>query len=145
MTVLLAAAGWAAVGASSPPRIQATASVEAPSTDGTFTLEWSAPSEALAGQYEVELDRTGTGDAYEPWYTGPAQRSFVSGLRSGEVTARVRAAGSDGRWSPWSAPVRVRVAHHSFLRALSLLAVGAFVFAAIGGYVLFMSRRERSA
>ena len=128
---------------SAVPAVRATATVEAPTTDGTFTLSWSRPDGMPADdvEFEVELDPTGTGNSYTPWYRGPATQSFVSGLTDGVILARVRARQGQSPWTDWSPAAHAKVQHHSFAKALGFLSIGFIVFMTIALYIGYMALR----
>ncbi len=127
------------------PEVVADASVDAPSRDGTFTLNWSIPTEAADQEFEVQIDPSGTGEAYEHWYRGPATQSFLSGLTDGTVLVRARARTPEGPWSKWCEPIRVPVEHHPMNEALTLFGLGFVVFALIAGYLSYMTFRTGEA
>ena len=124
------------------PTIGATATESAPTQDGTFTVNWSSADPSMT-EFEMQLDRSGTGADYRVWYRGPATQSFVFGQKNGSVAVRVRARRSGGGWSGWSKEARILVQHHSFTKALSLLTIGFFVFAAVAGYISYMAFKTR--
>ena len=93
----------------------------------------------------MQIDSSGTGTAYQPWYLGPAEQSFVSGVPDGTVLVRVRTKSAAGV-SPWSPPARIRVEHHSFTKAFTLLSLGFVVFMIIATYIgINAMRTEPSA
>ncbi len=138
-------AALALVGANAVPALRATASPDAPSSDGTFEMTWRppTPNEGVDGyEFEVHLDTTGTGNDFARWYQGAATQSFVSGMSDGTVLARVRGRSHGQAWSAWSAPVRIEIAHHSMTKALTLMFIGFAVFLIIVGYIGAMAVRE---
>lgn len=62
-------------------------------------------------------------------YKGPDYATFLSGMKDGQYYHRVRALlKTEQVKSDWSAPVLIRVKHHSLRLAFTLFGVGAVVF-----------------
>ena len=136
---------WAASAPAPAPVVRASADEAAPSTDGTFQLNWEVSELPPPVEYHVQLSGPGPDAGYLDWYRGPARESFVSGLPSGKARVRVRARGpSDETWSRWSEPLVVPIEHHSMAGALSLLALGAAVFLTLVSYISVMAYQTRS-
>ncbi|MGD8964511.1 MAG: fibronectin type III domain-containing protein, partial [Gammaproteobacteria bacterium] len=74
-------------------------------------------------------------------YAGADAARVISGKPDGDWYYRVRPAGTQVT-APWSAPIRITVAHHSLGRALTFFAVGAIVFAATLGLIIHGSRQH---
>ena len=122
--------------ANEAPRL---ASDSAVSTAGFFQLTWSGPEAA-----EYELVEAGSAD-FAPAtvrYRGPDLATVVSGKPDGDYHYRIRA-WVDGTPSAWSEDVQVSVQHHPLARALTVLALGALVFAAILVVILRGEARTR--
>lgn len=115
-------------------RVVASASAEAPSRDGTFTIEWAGGEE-----FEVELDAPGEPAVFQPWYRGRALQSFVSGLPDGVARVRVRARRGMG-WTEWVVAPPVVIEHHGMAKALGLMGLGLVVFLTIAGYIATRAR-----
>ena len=117
------------------PQLHASPTV---SSDGVIQLHW-----ALGGR-RVELQRATRGDFAHALtlYRGTDSASLRSGLADGRYFFRLRALTSDGRPGPWSTPLAVRVAHHSALRAWAMFGLGALVFLATLGLILWGGRAE---
>jgi hypothetical protein len=108
------------------------------SSDGVIQLHW-----ALDGR-RVELQRAADAAFAHPvtLYRGTDSASLRSGLVDGRYFFRLRALQADGRPGPWSKPLAVRVAHHAALRAWGMFGLGALVFLATLGLVVWGGRRE---
>lgn len=137
--IALVSAAASAGETASDVQVLASASAEAPSRDGTFTLEWSGGEE-----YQVELDAPGDGVGFQPWYEGKSTQSFVSGLPNGEASVRVRARSAGGAWSQWVSSETVVIEHHAMSKALGLMSLGFLVFAVIAIYIVIQSSRRET-
>ena len=74
-------------------------------------------------------------------YKGTDGASVISGRPDGDYYFRIRFADVDQ--PSWSPPLHVVVAHHSLTKALAFFGVGASVFVATIGLILYGSRRTR--
>jgi hypothetical protein len=106
------------------------------STDGVVQLNWSEDGRPVLLQRAVGPDLT----AYRTLYRGTDSASLRTGLPDGDYSFRLRPLDRDGQ--PWSAPVQVRVRHHDAVRTWGLFGVGATVFLATLGLILWGCARE---
>lgn len=142
MVALLASlgAGPAVVSAQlDPPEVELQGDAHA----GHVTVRWTPLPEAEAAPRQYELQEAFSQDFDQPnlRYRGGHTSSVISGLPDGTRFFRVRQRSADaGSWSDWSKPARFQVEHHSLRFALSLLGVGAVVFAAIVGFLMIVPR-----
>jgi hypothetical protein len=131
----LVIASLCAYAAQAAPRLEAS---PLQSNDGVTQLRWDLQGDA------AELQRA-TSPAFTDattLYRGTDSASLRSGLADGSYFYRVRRLPGDGVAGEWSAPVQVRVAHHSPQRAWGVFATGAVVFLATLALILFGGRRE---
>lgn len=108
------------------------------STDGVVQLRWAQDGRA------VELQRA-PDDAFaspKTLYRGTDSASVRTGLADGDYFYRVRYLSPAE--SAWSAPVAVTVRHHGPWRTWGLFGLGASVFLATLGLILWGARRERT-
>lgn len=129
-----------------PPVLNEGAS-EQVATAGYYTLSWTLPAGTDGDEaplFElVETSDAGFADAH-PRYRGPDLATTISGKADGTYFYRVRLVGeAAGRAGAWSNTHRVVVAHHPLSRAFAFLIVGALVFAATLGVILYGHHRER--
>ncbi len=107
------------------------------SDTGYITLEW----ENTKGE-AVELQQS-ENQNFKPTrtiYSGQNKSFFLSGLQDGAYYYRIRAAADKS----WSSPITtLHVVHHSMKKALSLFALGAFIFIAIVFVVLRGASNEQ--
>lgn len=117
------------------PQLQASPAL---STDGVTQLRWD-----LHGQ-PVELQRASNAAFTDPrtLYRGTDSASLRSGLVDGRYYYRLRTLDAAGDAGPWSAMLAVQVRHHSEQRAWGMFALGATVFLATLGLILWGGRRE---
>ncbi len=109
-------------------------------TAGYFQLRWQG------GEVDsrlVESTDPDFGDA-RVIYTGPDTARLMSGKPDGEYFYRLEAAGDAVPGTVLSETLKVSVEHHPLPRAFGFFAVGAAVFAATLGLILFGGRNERS-
>lgn len=129
-----------------PPALNEDAA-EQVATAGYYTLSWTLPAGTDGDEVPlfelVEASDAGFADAH-PRYRGPDLATTISGKADGTYFYRVRLAGeAAGRAGAWSNTHRVVVAHHPLSRAFAFLIVGALVFAATLGVILYGHHRER--
>lgn len=117
-------------------------------TAGYYTLSWTAPPDAAPDALTFELVEA-TDAAFTDThlrYRGPDLATTISGKPEGTYYYRVRLAGADtAQARPWSNVHRVVVAHHPLRRAFAFLILGAVVFAATLGMILYGHTHERRA
>jgi hypothetical protein len=111
-------------------------------TAGFYQLRWGAGEVASR---LVEATDPEFADA-RVIYAGPDTARLMSGKPDGDYYYRLEAAGATeaGRRVVLSNVLEVTVEHHPLERALAFFAVGATVFAATLGLILFGGRDERS-
>lgn len=113
------------------PGIAGAAALEAPaeSSEGYYQLRWEADEPIRL----VEATSAGFADA-RTIYTGSDTAHVVSGKPDGVFHYRIETAGGG---TVLADPVVVTVRHHSLSRAFSFFALGAVVFLATLGLILF--------
>lgn len=120
-----------------------------------LTLETDTPH-ATAGYYQLRWDasdvETRLVEATDPSfsdarviYAGPDTARLMSGKPDGDYYYRLESVAAEGAsgGDAVSAMLTVTVEHHSIARAFSFFAVGAAVFAATLGLIVFGGRNER--
>jgi len=117
------------------------------------TLETNSPV-ATAGYYQVVWESTSyptrlvespddTFDDAQIVYEGIDIASTMSGKPDGDYFYRLESVAPDGAVSVVSNTLKVTVDHHSLSRALTFFAIGAVVFVATLGLIIFGDRRGR--
>jgi hypothetical protein len=109
-----------------------------------LSWRWAFP-EGNKNGCEFELQQSESEDFGEvkAIYKGPDYATFLSGLKNGQYYHRVRTISeTEQAKSDWSAPVLIRVKHHSLRLAFTLFGVGAIVFFAT---VLLVVQGNRNA
>lgn len=106
------------------------------STDGTVQLRWAPEPQG------VTLQRADNPEFSAPLslYQGTDTASLRTGLSEGDYFYRVGFA--DAADPSWSAPVQVAVRHHDAVRTWGLFGIGATVFVATLGLILWGWTRE---
>ena len=106
----------------SAPRLHSDADI---ATAGFFRLSWETDAARIELQEAADADFQQS----RTQYTGPDRATVISGKPDGAWHYRIRTL--DGlQAGPWSAPVEVKVAHHSLTRALVFFGLGVSVFLA---------------
>lgn len=110
-------------------------------TAGFYQLRWQAGDVASR---LVEATDPAFADA-RVIYSGPDTARMLSGKRDGDYYYRLEAAGEvrGPKESVLSNVLKVSVEHHSLRRAFAFFAIGAAVFAATLGLIVFGGRDER--
>jgi hypothetical protein len=117
------------------------------------TLETNSPV-ATAGYYQIVWETTSyptrlveaSDDAFDDArivYEGVDIASTMSGKLDGDYFYRLESAAGDGTVNIVSNTLKVTVNHHPLSRALTFFAIGAVVFLATLGLILFGERRGR--
>jgi len=106
------------------------------STDGVVQLNWSLDGRPVALQRAADPEFTNPRDLYR----GTDSASLRTGLPDGDYYFRLSPLDADEL--SWSAPVQVSVQHHDAARTWGLFGVGATVFLATLGLILWGWARE---
>lgn len=96
------------------------------SKEGYHSLQWEYKIEG-ASSYELQRAQNPRFEDAVTIYNGSDKGSFISGLKDGKYYYRVRDSSISGNWSE---PLLVEVDHFDIGFAISLFAVGLFVFLA---------------
>lgn len=136
--------GVVAMGACAGPAASATDLLSLDSdtrlaTAGYYQLRWGA---ADFPTRLVESTDPSFADAHVI-YAGPDTARLVSGKPDGDYYYRLESAAGPQQGVAVSEVLEVTVAHHSLARAFSFFAIGAFVFSATLGLIVFGGRNER--
>ena len=145
--ILLSWTSYKAWGQSPPPVFENSA--EELTESGYVKLSWRwGPPQSEPGQFEFELQRSQDSqfETATTLYRGPDFATFLSGLENGNYYFRVRGitanlAKGEGK-SEWSAPVLIRVNHHSLSLALILFGIGAVLFLLTVAIVIHGTRKS---
>ena len=108
------------------------------SSDGYVQLRWTVAEDSVLWVYQLQEGRRPVFADTDTRYEGPQHSSFVSGLEDGTNYFRVRARhpGHPDSWSEWSPTLEVEVLHHSRGFALTLMAIGGFVFLSTAAFLI---------
>jgi hypothetical protein len=126
------------------PGVEFTDELEQESSEGHLILAWMTDVEGGQHAIEYQLEYSPSADFAEAelWYQGPQERSFVSGLGSGEHFYRVRTRmNAEAPWGPWSEPMHITVKLQDMTIAWILFGVGAVMFVCIAAFIIWQALR----
>lgn len=106
------------------------------STAGYFRLSWH---DEAGADFKLEQAQSGDFGNARLLYQGQDQATVISGLANGHYYYRV----GNTATGQWSDPLEVEVKHHGLARAFGFFTLGAVMFLATLGVLVFGSRRQR--
>jgi hypothetical protein len=106
------------------------------STAGYFRLNWE---DEAGADFKLEQAPSSDFNDARVLYQGQDKATVISGLANGHYFYRVGNTGT----GQWSDPLEVEVKHHSLTRAFAFFSLGAAMFLATLGVLVFGSRRQQ--
>jgi len=105
------------------------------STAGYFRLSWHDESSV---EYVLQQSRSDSFNNARTLYHGRDQASVISGLADGHYYYRI----GNTATGQWSDPLEVEVKHHTLTRAFGFFTLGAVMFLATLGVLIFGTQRQ---